>query len=488
MELQQESSATEPHPTKGRPRLEARVEQSLMVRLQSTRGLELMRFERDIRFEEDLRMDYIDTTCLMLDAALEIPEIQNSRLLDGSRLKSLRTLGEVCDVLLAAADGKPDGVLDLNLPFDLVRLKGSFYQMGRLHAETQQDAIRECFERFIELLGPKIQSIPELKEALATREEYFGAEELEELEGIADGLGVEVEHVLGLNFGLYPAYLPGCCQFAVTKKANGNEPLLHCVNEDSPITVVLKKPLARIGQIRYPEGFIPHLTFGVAGQVGGLNGINAAGLAVSTTLLMDRPRREGTDVGLIHPVIVKRILESADSIEPAVNVVRGIHRVGGWSLCLSHYPTDKLCYLEYDGKVLRVEFDRPSLISTNHAEMFSPLEDVPVHSVSRFERLKQLLDQGQQPLTVQHAQAVLRDGYDWQRGRITPHATMHTIRRVDNQSSIVMRPETGEMWVTPGPNSPENADRYYRIDLNELFQSGKPVLRMGGTDIPVCAD
>jgi hypothetical protein len=102
--------------------------------------------------------------------------------------------------------------------------------------------------------------------------------------------------------------------------------------------------------------------------------------------------------------------------------------------------------------------------------MFFPLEEVPVHSVSRFERLRQLLETANQPLTVEHAQQVLRDGYDWQRQRLTPHATMHTIRRVDNQSSIVMRPATGEMWVTPGPISPENADRYYRIDLNDVFQ------------------
>ena len=98
-----------------------------------------------------------------------------------------------------------------------------------------------------------------------------------------------------------------------------------------------------------------------------------------------------------------------------------------------------------------------------------PLAEVPVHSISRMERLKQLIPKDGAPWTVEFAQGVLRDGYDWQRQRVTPHATMHTIRRVDNQSSIVMRPATGEMWVTPGPISPENLDRYYRIDLHEAF-------------------
>src|SRR5581483_8686163 len=111
------------------------------------------------------------------------------------------------------------------------------------------------------------------------------------------------------------------------------------------------------------EGGIPHVTFSVAGQTGGLNGINAAGLAISSTLLLDRPRRESTATGKVHPVIVKRLLHNAVTIEDALAVLKTLDRAGAWSLCLSHYPTDRLCYVEYDGSKLEVQ-ERPESVLT----------------------------------------------------------------------------------------------------------------------------
>ncbi len=46
---------------------------------------------------------------------------------------------------------------------------------------------------------------------------------------------------------------------------------------------------------------------------------------------------------------------------------------------------------------------------------------------------------------------------------------MSTLRRVDNQGSIVMSPAQGELWITPGPMAEDQADRYYRLDINKLL-------------------
>ena len=354
--------------------------------------------------------------------------------------------------------------------FSVVALTGSPYEIGLQHGRAQAAEIRTILERYAAMLGPRLQNMPELDEALARPTMYFGEEELEELAGIAAGCNLPVQAVIGHNLGMYPDYWPGCTQFAFTRRRNPQFGLVHAVNEDSPLSLTLTDSLARIVQVRRPDGGIPHVTFSVAGQTGGLNGINAAGLAISSTLLLDRPRRPATAVGKVHPVIVKRLLQNAETIEDAVAILKTLDRAGAWSLCLSHFPTDRLCYLEYDGGTLRVQENPETVLTTNHCLLQSPLADVPEHSKHRLARLQQLMAEADRNgVSLEQAQQALRDQFDLGRGRQTTHATMNTIRRVDNQISIVMLPETGELYVTPGPQSGGIADHYFRLEVKELW-------------------
>ncbi|HET6422737.1 MAG TPA: C45 family autoproteolytic acyltransferase/hydrolase, partial [Planctomycetaceae bacterium] len=358
--------------------------------------------------------------------------------------------------------------------FSVVPLTGSPYEMGFQHGRSQSAEIKQIMARYASMLGPRLQNIPELDEALAKPTMYFGEQELEELHGIADGAELPVPAVIAHNLGMYPDYVPGCTQFAYTRERNPVHGLVHAVNEDSPLSLTLPDCIARIVQVRRPANGIPHVTFSVAGQAGGLNGINAAGIAVSSTLLLDRPRRASTAVGKVHPVVVKRILEHSETIEDALTILRSIDRAGAWSLCISHHPTDRLCYVEYDGGTLQVQDGPKAVLTTNHCLLQPPIADVPEHSQHRLNRLNQLVGDGVSGVTLEMAQQALRDRYDLGRGRLTPHATMNTIRRVDNQISIVMRPEQGEIYVTPGPRSGEIIDKYFRLDLNELFSHNEP--------------
>ncbi len=356
--------------------------------------------------------------------------------------------------------------------FSVVTLAGSDYEIGRQHGQSQAPQIRAIMERYAAMLGPRLQNIPELDAALANPTMYFGEAEIEELKGIADGAGLPHGAVLAHNLGMYPDYVPGCTQFAFTKQVNPRYGLVHAVNEDSPLSLTLPDCLSRIVQIRRPTHGLAHVTFSVSGQSGGLNGINEAGLAITSTLLLDCPRRKETAIGKVHPVLVKRLLERAESIEAAVKLLRTLDRAGAWSLCLSEFRTDRLCYLEYDGDHLEVQEQPKRVLTTNHCLLQTPVADVPEHSRHRLARLQQLLavaDREGVPLEL--AQQTLRDRYDLGRGRETPHATMNTIRRVDNQISIVMRPEHGEIYVTPGPRSGEIIDTYYKLEIGDLFRS-----------------
>jgi acyl transferase domain-containing protein/acyl carrier protein len=360
----------------------------------------------------------------------------------------------------------------------VVRCAGTAYEMGAQHARALGGEIRSVLEQYCALLGRRLDAVDENLRAFQavtpTPEVHFTPAALEELRGISDVLGLPGEYLFALNLGLYPASAGGCVQFAITAQHNRGSGMIHGVNEDWPLALKLPAVLTRAVQVRHPAGGIPHLYFSVAGQSGGLNGLNACGLAVSSTMLLDCQHDNGTIMsGTIHPVLVQMILERAMDIDSAVDIVRQTAKLGAWSLCITHHSSDEICYLEYDGDSVQVRRGQAVLASTNHALLHESRTEIPEHSRYRHDRLQHLMGlNGNASLTLAEAQLALRDRFDLQRGRETTHPTMNTIRRVDNQLSAVMRPALGEIWCTLGPRSEADGDEYHRLDARELLGHG----------------
>jgi acyl transferase domain-containing protein len=373
----------------------------------------------------------------------------------------------------AALDSKPTE--RAQSPLVTVTLSGTPYEMGVQHARSEGNRIKTILQRYNELLPTKLDDVPDLREALGHGELFFTPAGLEELRGLAEELGKPVEHLMAYNLGLYPRQMSGCAQFAITARANGAAGMIHGANEDSPLSLSLTGCLTRIVQLRRPSKGIPHAIFSVSGQFGGLNGLNAHGLSVTSTMLLDRHTGGATPPGRTNPVLVKAILERAEDVDQAIEIVRGAPRAGAWSLCLSHYPTDRLCYVEYDGDSLEVQEVSDAIESTNHCFAHPALQPVPEHSLHRLDRLKNLLTpNGTKRYSVEQARAALRDRYDLGRKRATLHPTMNTIKRLDNQISLVMQPAAAKIWATPGPMANGDADHYYALDVSELFDLSRP--------------
>ncbi len=368
-----------------------------------------------------------------------------------------------------STDVKPDDVAEPTA-LNVVELRGTPYEMGIQHGLSKRKEIHAILRRYADLAGPALENLPRLDRALFVRDVLCGPDELDEMQGIADAVQVPLGNIVAHNMAQFPDAGAGCSHFAVTARRNAAGTMIHAANEDLPLALSLRDCLARVVQVRHPTRGILHLTFSVAGTVGGINGINACGLAVTSSMLLDRPCRSATEHGRLHSLVVKAILEGAHNIESALEILGKLEKRGAWGLCLSHYPSDRLCYVEYDGQTLQTRDVDDAVAATNHGLLLSPIAEVPDHSRHRLNSLEELLGQRSKAgLTVAASQAVLRSRYDPGRGRDTPHRTMNTLCRVDNQVSIVMVAGNGQVWVTSDPGSNGSSDRFDCLPIGKLL-------------------
>lgn len=353
----------------------------------------------------------------------------------------------------------------------VLRVTGTPYEMGFQHGQALSEPIRRVLRRYADLAGSRWDKIVNFEQATENPEPYLGARELEELRGIAAGAHVSEAGLIAHNLRLYLEAGAGGAYFAITSRLNPNAGLLHAVNEDLRSGLGLTDCLARSICVRRPADALHHLTFSVPGQVGSLNGINIKGLALSTAALLDSQTQSNPLQGSLVTVLVQRILEQAEQIEQALDIIQSNPGSIPFSLCLSDHASDRLCYVEFDGQTVAVQDSAPSVIAANHRLLGAADGDSPAHSVHRLNRLRQLLEAGSdQSIDIARVQQVLRDRYDANRqleDDDTP--TLNTVRRVDNQLSIVFQPGDRALWMTSGPSANGHQDDFLRFNFDELF-------------------
>lgn len=341
------------------------------------------------------------------------------------------------------------------LPTQVLHLRGTARELGRQHGEALRDQIREVMARYDDFLGVRGRELLALPSTLTKVTALFDEASTEELTGIAEAVNIPYRHMLAYNLdaALFPAYVAGCTQAVRLAHANDGT-LLHFVNEDSPLLLHLGGYYPRVIQVRRrTDGPIPDrrtVLFTVAGQSAGPNAVADSGLTITSTTLLDGPPPSAIPDGVPHPQLVKKIAEEARSIEDALAIAKRFHRAGRWSLLLSDAAEDRAVYLEYDGaQILReAPVANGTTVTCNHALSGAAAGcAVPEHSRHRQARAAQLID-SKPALTVDDAKAVLRDREDLGRGREVAHATMNTVRRVDNVMSLVVEPGARRLHVT----------------------------------------
>ncbi len=232
----------------------------------------------------------------------------------------------------------------------------------------------------------------------------------------------------------------------------------------------------RIVAIYRPDGRYPFVSIGWAGMVGVVTGVNARGIFVALDAARtDDPLEEGAPL----PLVLRRVLEEADTLERAVEILREAKIRSSGIVLVGDGVQRKAVVVELasrNDERSGVRGENENVVwATNHMirEQFeADLQNDWVRRYTssgyRYERLGQLL-RASSVIDPQRAVEILRDrrGLDdaplglGNRNALESLATTH---------SVVVDATAMVMWIAEGPST---LGRYRAIDLAYLLGRGE---------------
>ena len=374
----------------------------------------------------------------------------------------------------------PADAADDQAALGLVQLVGTPFAMGQAHGRRFAAEIQAAIELLADLPAAARDRLLDPLAVLDDYETLTTPEQREELRGIAAGAGVAFESVVAMHLQIDPSLDGGCVQAVFPAAVTRTGRLLQGANEDLPAGLVLGDGIRRCVHVRRPAGRLASVTFTAAGLAAGINGMNEAGLVVTSSMLLDQPPRTGRRRGLMHSAVVDKVLSTASTAAEAVELIAELPRDGGWAMLLSEAASGQVLHVEYDSGRLRQAEVREPVCLANHSLLGLGTAAVPAHSRTRLTRLRQLAGPDRCPATAEAFSMLLRDRFDVARQREARHATMNTIARVDNQASMVFDPQAGRVLVTV--RRPEDGRVAFReIDCGDWFAASRAARQPAGS-------
>ena len=351
-----------------------------------------------------------------------------------------------------------------------IELRGSRFDMGVEHGRALSAAIKKTLEHIVDLPPQERARLPKPEAILDSYESMTTREQREELQGIAAGAGVAYESLVAMHIQIDPSLDGGCVQAVFPASVTRTRRLLQGANEDLPAALVLRDSIRRCIQFRKPTGQLASVAFTAAGVLSGINGMNECGVVVTSSMLLDQPLGNRRVRGLMHSGIVDRILSTATNVDEAVAIVRTTKRDGCWAMIISDGDANRSVHLEYSPADVIVQDISHSFCIANHSFQLRATGAIPPHSESRLKRFEELVNAPQCNATPEAFSMMLRDRYDVVRQAEVKHSTMNTVRRVDNQLSVVFDPEVRR--VLCACRCPENQQvDFQEIDCQEFFET-----------------
>lgn len=325
-------------------------------------------------------------------------------------------------------------------------VSGTPKQMGRAQGTLVRDTVRRMMDRIVYGVGgaDTVHSgkwfFDRMAEIRRRTEPHIPPRFIEECNALADASGVSRRDALYGN--LFPERFH-CSGVAVMGKATVGGRVLHARVLDYMRDIDLQT--AALVQVFIPEGYNAWMSLGYGGFVGTVTAMNEKGLAIGEI----GGRGEGLWDGLPMSLLLRDVMERADNVEQAVEIIEKTPRT-----CEYHYVLS-----DRSGAIRALHCVPEKVTVLGPGEQHPMLPLVPEDSV--------LISGDSRAKTLSRR---IQENY----GRIDAAKLIEIIKRpVAMQSNLhnaVFAPETLEMWFADaGRHTPACDEPYAKVNLRELL-------------------
>jgi len=237
------------------------------------------------------------------------------------------------------------------------------YQHGRLLAKQTEHIMKQGYVK--KALWDRGYTREYTNEQSRRMEKHFPPEYIEEMKGLVKGLhdgGFLDATYEDVRLGVTEAELlhfdpdspPGCSNFAIWGKWTSDGRLLHGRNLDWDTESGAQVDAVIL--VWRPTGGIPFMMVGWSGGIGSVSGMNARGITFGEMTL---PSPDATFDGLPMFLFMRRVLETSQDLNQALDLIQTTPRTTGWNYILGHGEIR-------DGRALETD--------AAHCDVFAPMD------------------------------------------------------------------------------------------------------------------
>jgi isopenicillin-N N-acyltransferase-like protein len=337
--------------------------------------------------------------------------------------------------------------------YRVLHVKGEPYEMGYQQGALLRDDIRELV-RFLfdvkakdmkfELAGLKLLDPKQVIKGIVSRQRPFVPERFfEEMRGIADGAGMDVQDIVVAN---YIPELFHCSGFAVSGPATKDGTLYHGRILDYGCDWRLQDHA--ILTVAEPRNKIPFVNVTYAGFLGSVTGMNAERISIGEMGGKGLGHWDGTPMALL----VREALEEADSLERAIAIFRDHKRTCEYYYVIADGETGKAVGMEAGWNVFNV-----IPMGASHPRLPNALENAVVLSAG--DRYTELVKRVQGGL----------GSFDAETAR---HLMDRPVAMKSNLHSVLFNTTTTKFWVANASKEgkPASEQPYHGFELRDLLK------------------
>jgi isopenicillin-N N-acyltransferase like protein len=336
--------------------------------------------------------------------------------------------------------------------YKVLHVRGTPYEMGYQQGALLKDDIRELVRFLFEVKAKELKvpvggiNLLNPRRALggiaATQRKYVPERFFEELRGVADGAGMDMQDIIAANF--IPE-LFHCSGFALSGSATKDGTLYHGRVLDYGCDWRLQEHA--VLTVAEPEGKIPFLNVTYAGFIGSVTGMNARHVSIGEMGGRGLGHWEGVPMALL----IRMALEEADTLDEAVAIFR------------DHPRTCEYYYVIADGKSdqgvgMEASWDTFGVIKMgeSHPRLPHAVKDAVVLSVgNRYQELVRRVRAGHGTFDAESARMLMS----------------LPVAMKSNLHSVLFETKTTRLWVANASRdgAPAATQPYHAFTFLELL-------------------